>query len=86
MKHEKRLERLLSKPKDYTFSEATTMLKSLGYELCSKGSTSGSRVMFYRSTDNHKILLHKPHPKEIMKMYMIDDLIEMLKEGGDIDG
>lgn len=86
MRHEKRLERLLSRPKDYTFSEAISLLNSLGYELRNKGSTSGSRVMFYRPTDNHKILLHKPHPKDIMKTYAIDDLIEKLKEGGDIDG
>jgi len=85
MKNEKRWERLLSRPKDYTFTEATSLLKSLGYELHNKGSTSGSRVMFYRPRDNHKILLHKPHPKDIMKTYAIDELIEKLREGGYID-
>jgi len=29
--------------------------------------------------------LHKPHPKDIMKTYAIDELIEKLREGGYID-
>lgn len=86
MRYEKRLERLLSKPSDYTFTEAKSLLNSLGYEMKNKGSTSGSKVMFYRQRDNHKILLHKPHPSDEMKKYAINDLIEALKEGGDIDG
>ena len=86
MKYDKRVDRLLSRPSDYTFSEAKTLLFSLGYGLYNKGTTSGSRVMFYRESDGHKILLHKPHPSDIMKVYAVDDLIEKLKEGGDIYG
>lgn len=85
MKYDKRLSRLLSSPSDYTFTEATSLLKSLGYVLNHKGSSSGSRVMFYRESDNHKILLHKPHPGDIMKRYAIEQLIASLKERGDID-
>jgi len=85
MKYDKRLSRLLSSPSDYTFTEATSLLKSLGYDLKHKGSSSGSRVMFYRESDNHKILLHKPHPGDIMKRYAIEQLIASLRERGDID-
>lgn len=79
------IERLLSKPKDYTFDEAKTLLNRLGYELYTKGSTSGSRVKFYRESDQAKILLHRPHNPELFKSYMINDLIQNLRERGDLD-
>ena len=50
-KLEKAKERLLSRPKDYTYSEARCLLSQLGFEENSKGKTSGSRVKFYRATD-----------------------------------
>lgn len=82
-KNNKRIERLLSKPKDYTFDEAKTLLESLEYELCNKGKTSGSRVMFKK--ESLFIMLHKPHSPNIMKQYAIRDLINNLIENGDID-
>ena len=86
MRADKRIERLLSRPKDYTFTEAHSLLKSLGYKLMQKGSTSGSRVMFYREADDSKILLHKPHPQDTMPGYAVKQVIEQLLERRDIDG
>ena len=86
MRMDKKIERLLSKPKDYTFEEARSLMESLGYRLCNKGSTSGSRVMFYRECDEHKIMLHRPHPQSTMPAYAVKQMIEALREGGDIDG
>lgn len=85
MRAEKRIGRLLSRPKDYTFTEAKALLSSLGFEQYNKGKTSGSRVRFYRKSDMKAIDLHKPHPGDIMKTYMVDELIRFLKESGDID-
>ena len=81
---EKLLERLLSRPSDFTFDEAVKLLHGYGYVLCNKGTTSGSRVLFFREKDKHKIMLHRPHPKHTLKLYMINDLISALKEGGNI--
>lgn len=81
---EKQIERLKRVPRDYTFKEAQAVLKHLGFELRNKGKTSGSRVQFYRVSDGKAILLHKPHPGDIMQEYSIRRLIERLEELGEI--
>ena len=43
---EKLIQRLKSKPKDFTFQEAETLLGYLEYIRSNKGKTSGSRVVF----------------------------------------
>lgn len=77
-KFDKARERILSKPRDYTYSEARYLLSQMGFEEYNKGKTSGSRVKFYRKTDGRIILLHKPHPGDIMKMGAVKDLVEYL--------
>ena len=82
---EKALKRLYSKPKDYTYSEAKSLLQHFGFEESNKGKTSGSRVRFYRKRDGKATMLHKPHPGNIMKLYMVEDLIDFIVELGVID-
>ncbi|MEG1092164.1 MAG: type II toxin-antitoxin system HicA family toxin [Acinetobacter sp.] len=78
---EKLIQRLISKPKDFTFDEAETLLRFLGYTRSDKGRTSGSRVMFV--SDNHPpILLHKPHPRNELLSYQVKQLLDMLKQEG----
>lgn len=43
---EKLIQRLKSRPKDFTFQEAETLLEYLDYKRSNKGKTSGSRVVF----------------------------------------
>jgi len=81
---EKAKERLRSLPRDYTFSEARYLLGRLGFKEYQKGKTSGSRVMFYRERDNTKILLHKPHPGDVMSIANTEDLFDKLRSMGDI--
>ena len=83
-KEEKMIQRLRSVPKDYTYSEAIALAARFGYEEQNKGSTSGSRVLLYRPADHRKILLHKPHPGDIMKQYAVRQFYEKLTENGDI--
>lgn len=45
-KKEKLIQRLKTRPKDFTFDEAETLLRYFGYRRSDKGRTSGSRVMF----------------------------------------
>jgi hypothetical protein len=78
---EKLIKRLKSKPKDFTFEEAETLLKYFNYVRTDKGRTSGSRVMFY-CKDRANILLHKPHPRKELLMYQIRQLIEVLEQEG----
>ena len=76
---EKLILRLKTKPKDFTFSEAETLLGLLGYTQSNKGKTSGSRVAFF--SDSHApILLHKPHPRKELLSYQIKQLINVLEQ------
>ena len=81
-KLEKMKLRLLSEPKDYTFDELETLLKSLGFILNNAGKTSGSAVNFINPETKQKFKFHKPHPKPIIKEYLIKDIISKLKQGG----
>lgn len=74
---EKLLKKFLAKPilKDLTFRELEALLKSFGYE---KKEGSGSRVKFYREKTQDLILLHKPHPRDILKSYVIRQIQEKL--------
>ena len=83
-KMDKAKDRLLLRPKDYTYSEARYLLSQLGFEEFNKGKTSGSRVKFYRASDQRIILLHKPHPGDVMSIGAIKDLAARLEETGEI--
>lgn len=64
-KLEKKIKRLQSKPKDFTYDELKNILNNLGFDENNKGKTSGSRVVFENKDFNKKIEIHKPHPKNI---------------------
>lgn len=81
---DKAKERLSSCPKDYSYSEARRLLTGLGFEESNKGRTSGSRVKFYRTSDQRIILLHKPHPGDEMSIGAIKDLAARLEEMGEL--
>lgn len=79
---EKDIERLKNKPKDFTYDEAKKILNYFGFIENNKGKTSSSRVKFI-DKENVIIVLHKPHPKNILKQYQITLIINKLmgKEG-----
>ncbi|MBO7670742.1 MAG: type II toxin-antitoxin system HicA family toxin [Oscillospiraceae bacterium] len=85
MKHEKLLQRFLSKPKDFTFDELESLLAHFGYTIDNRGKTSGSAISFYRERDKDLIQLHRPHSPQIMKIYQIRDIVKHLEEKGDIE-
>ena len=80
----KAINRLKMAPKDYTYSEAKQLLGQLGFIESTKGKTSGSRVKFYRPKDQTILLLHKPHPGDIMSPATVKNLLNVLKTKGDI--
>ena len=78
---EKLINRLKSRPKDFTFDEVESLLGYLDYKRSDKGRTSGSRVMFV--SDNHPpIMMHKPHPRKELLDYQVKQLLEMLNQEG----
>ncbi|MDR2513695.1 MAG: type II toxin-antitoxin system HicA family toxin [Christensenellaceae bacterium] len=78
---DKLLERLRTRPSDFTFDELATLLRQLGYTLLAGGKMGCSRVAFANVNGDY-IRLHKPHPKNIFKRYQIDEIIEALMERG----
>ena len=78
-KREKEIKRLKMKPKDLTYDELKSLLEKIGFIENSKGKTSGSGVEF-KNREGKKILLHKPHPDNIIKMYKIKEILKDLEE------
>lgn len=78
---DKLIRKLKSKPRDFTFDEAETLLGFLSYSRSNKGKTSGSRVIF-TSVDHGSIMLHKPHPRKELLNYQIKQLRERLEQEG----
>ena len=76
---DKELARLQSEPKDFTYEELRFLLYRLGFSESNRGHTSGSRVEF-QDLFGRKILLHKPHPNNIIKPYIIKAVLNSLKE------
>ena len=77
---QKLIERLKTKPRDFTYNEMESLLQSLGFTMSSKGTTSGSRVLFH--IDGLSIDLHKPHPQNELPMYQINKILKVLEEEG----
>jgi len=78
---EKMIKRLMERPRDLTWEELVGLLKSLGYRERKKGKTGGSRRRFVHDSAP-SVNLHKPHPKNIVKMYVIREMIEFLEREG----
>jgi predicted RNA binding protein YcfA (HicA-like mRNA interferase family) len=78
---EKLLQRLLSMPRDFTWEELIKVLSHFGFVELKKGKTGGSRRKFSDENKN-VIILHKPHPGNIVKEYVIKQIITLLKEKG----
>lgn len=73
--------RLRGKPKDFTWGELVRLLEGLGYSEVATGKTGGSRRRFVHDAAP-TIALHKPHPGNIVKMYVIEDVLRVLIEEG----
>lgn len=78
---DKLIKKLKSKPRDFTFDEAETLLNFLSFSRSDKGKTSGSRVKF-TSEKYGVILLHKPHPRKELLEYQVKQLREKLEQEG----
>ena len=78
-KKEKLLKKFLEVPpkKDLTFKELEILLLSCGYI---KFEGKGSAVKFYHQTKDNLINLHKPHPCNILKVYLVKQIQIKLKE------
>ena len=78
-KRDKLLNKFLQIPpkKDLTFKELETVLISCGFE---KIDGAGSAVKFYNKQKDVLINLHKPHPSNILRVYLIRQIQVKLLE------
>ena len=81
-KKQKLIERLKSKPSDFTFDELETLLLSLGFRKSYKGRTSGSKVIFFGEAND--VIMHKPHSRNELKPYQVNHVLDILKLEGKI--
>lgn len=77
---EKLLKRIMKLPKDFTFEELIKLFSALGFELSSKGKTSGSRVKFHNQEKEMQYLAHRPHPSSIIKEKALKDIVDFIIE------
>lgn len=80
-KKDKLLERFLSKPKDFSWDELVSFLGFFGYREMISGKTGGSRRKF-NCPGLPMIILHKPRPGKIVKMYQLEQVEKVLFVGG----
>lgn len=76
---EKLLTRLKQKSKDFKWDDLKALLRALGYKQVKQGKTGGSRRRFVHTTAP-PIILHKPHPDNVLKMYIINDILDILEQ------
>ena len=79
---EKLLIRLCGSPKDFSWDETCTLMRQCGYEL-RKGT--GSRRAFIHPDGRPKVFMHEPHPDSILKPYAVKQLIDDLRDAGEIE-
>ena len=78
---DKLIARFLTLPSDFTFDELERLLAIFGYTKSNKGKTSGSRVIF-KDKNGCPIMLHKPHPGNIVKLYALRQVLDELQSKG----
>lgn len=76
-KKEKLIGRFLTMPSDFHYDEMVKLLGHFEFIEVKKGKTSGSRVKF-ENDEGIPIMLHKPHPSGIMKLYQMKQVKEIL--------
>jgi hypothetical protein len=74
----KLIERFKRQPKDFTWEELVRLFGYFGFFVYNKGKTSGSRVIF--SNGGKEYIMHKPHPKNIIKEASMNNILEFLAD------
>lgn len=78
-KREKVIKRLLSMPGDFTYAELKQVLSAYDFQEITGGKTAGSAVKFMNEKTGEKIYLHKPHQGDIVKKYVLQEVIRMIR-------
>lgn len=77
-KVEKLIEKLKSRPKDFTWDEMLKVLNYFGFEQLAQGKTGGSRRKFVNRKSRLLVYTNHIH-KKVLKLYQLDIIINYLK-------
>jgi len=80
-RRDKLIDRFKQQPSDFTWQELHRLLITLGYQEIPRGKTGGSRRGFVHPSAG-LVSLHKPHPGNVVKRYVIAQLLRQLREEG----
>ena len=80
---EKLLNRLKGYPKDFSWEEATSLLKRYGCERYD--NKGGSHQIFIHVDSNRKLHITRPHPINVLKKYQIESILDFLTDLGLIE-
>lgn len=73
---------LLACPSVFRYSDFVKVMASYGFELDTKGKTSGSRARFYRPVDGRMLIMHSPHPGDGLSAGAIRNIVKFLQDAG----
>lgn len=76
-RQEKLRSRLAAIPADFTWDELTSVLKGFGFDQKMGG---GGSARFFVKDGVHKVFLHEPHPKNIVKQCYLREIVKKLKD------
>lgn len=78
-KKQKLLDAFLAKPlkRNLRFRDLAALFQSLGYELINK---DGSRVSFWNRDTGDVFDMHRPHPDDLLKLYVVKKVREKIQE------
>lgn len=76
---DKLIRRFRARPRDLQWDELTRLLESVGYSEVRSGRTGGSRRRFVHPTAP-VVSLHRPHPGNIVKLYVIEEVLRVLED------
>ena len=71
-------QRILSRPKDFTWQELHLLMKGFGYQL----KTTGGSGRKFTHAEYKTLFIHEPHPGSILKSYQVRDAIDLLIQEG----
>jgi predicted RNA binding protein YcfA (HicA-like mRNA interferase family) len=80
-RQQKLIARFCKQPADFTWEELVRLLRVLGYQEVPGGKTGGSRRRFVHEAAGI-ISVHKPHPRNVVKRYVMAQVYQQLSDGG----
>ena len=81
---EELVQKLLSKPKNFTIFELDSLMSKCGCQKSNRGKSSGSAIAYVHRKTGRILKFHSPHPQKELKPYMVVLVIDFLTSVSEI--